>query len=63
MDVKIFRETGSLDISRLEAAMNKWLKSLPPTVEVKHTGTAYCSIEGVPSVLITVWLDSPAPGE
>ena len=58
MEVKLFRQTTGLEIAKLEPAMNAWLKTLPPNAAIVHTGTAYCSIDGVPSILISVFWES-----
>ena len=39
MEMKIFRGTNSLEIAKMEAAMNDWLKTLPPAPTVHHTDT------------------------
>ncbi len=60
MEVKIFRGTNSVDIAKMETAMNEWLKSLPPGAAIHHTGTAYCSLDGVPTLAVTVfWSADP----
>src|SRR6185437_15214509 len=46
MEMKIFRGTNSLEIAKMETAMNDWLKTLPPGATVHHTGTGYCSLDG-----------------
>jgi hypothetical protein len=61
MEVKIFRGTNSVEIGKMEVALNEWLKALPPGTAIQHTNTAYCSLDGVPSVMITVfWSGDPA---
>lgn len=61
MEVKIFRATNSLDIAKMETAMNEWLKSLPPGAAIHHTGTGYCSLDGVPSLAVTVFWSAAPP--
>ena len=55
MEMKVFRATNSVEIGRMEVALNEWLKALPPSASVHHTNTAYCSLDGVPSVMITIF--------
>jgi hypothetical protein len=57
MEAKIFRGTNSLEIIKMETALNDWLKALPPSTFVTHT-SSYCSLEGVPSLAITVFWDA-----
>ncbi|HEY7992431.1 MAG TPA: hypothetical protein VID77_13660 [Stellaceae bacterium] len=61
MEMKIFRGTNSLEIAKMETAMNDWLKTLPPGATVHHTGTGYCSLDGVPSVVVTVFWSADKP--
>jgi hypothetical protein len=61
MQLKIFRGTNSLEIGKMEVALNEWLKALPPGAAIEHTNTAYCSLDGVPSVMITVFWNADQP--
>jgi hypothetical protein len=55
MEMKLFRYTNSVEIAKLEPTMNEWLKSLPPSARIIDTGTAYCELDGVPSLAVTVF--------
>jgi hypothetical protein len=57
MEMKIFRGTNSLEIAKMEKALNDWLKTLPPSAVVSHT-SAYCSLDGVPSIAVTVFWEA-----
>ena len=61
MEMKIFRATNSVEIARMETAINDWLKTLPPGAAVDHIGTGYVSLDGVPSIAVTVFWSGPAP--
>jgi hypothetical protein len=55
MEMKMFRASTSLEIAKMEPAVNEWLKSLPPNAALFRTDTAYCSLDGVPSVVISIF--------
>jgi hypothetical protein len=57
MEMKMFRATTSIEIAKMEPAMNEWLKTLPTNIGVFRSDTAYCSLDGVPSVVVTVFWD------
>jgi len=61
MELKVFRGTNSLEIGKMEVALNEWLKALPPSAAIHHTNTAYCSLDGVPSVMVTVFWSGDRP--
>jgi hypothetical protein len=61
MEIKIFRGTNSVEIGKMETALNEWLKALPAGAAIQHTNTAYCSLDGVPSVMITLFWSTDKP--
>jgi hypothetical protein len=61
MELKIFRGTNSLEIGKMEVALNEWLKALPPGAAIHHTNTAYCSLDAVPSAMIAVFWSADKP--
>lgn len=61
MEMKLFRATNSLEIGKMEVALNAWLQTLPQTAVVHHTNTAYCALDGVPSVAVTVFFSADKP--
>jgi hypothetical protein len=60
MEAKIFRGTNSLEIAKMEKALNEWLRTLPPDAVLSHT-SSYCSLDGVPSLAVTVFWSADKP--